>query len=198
LAENTSGLSIIYAGMTIPTFQLGDMARPGQTVARIPDMTRFEVSAEIPETDRAFLEVGQEAVVRPKAIPGREFSGRINFLGGSSGNSYNRTFGLRVALDDTDPDLRPGMSVDLIVRVETLSDVLWVPSQAVFQSEGRWFVYRQEPGGYITDEITLARRTESQAVVSGIEEGTTIALARPGQNVGTESGSGGALGALPK
>lgn len=197
VAENTNGLSVIFSGMQIPTFQLGDTARPGQTVARIPNMSQWEVSTQIPETDRAFLAVGQRAIVRPKAMPGREFKGHISLVGGSAGSAWNRTFNCRIALDDTDDSLRPGMSVDVVINVETLDDVLWIPSQAVFEREGRWFVYRESPEGYLTHPVTLVRRTESQAVVTGIDEGTTIALAEPGQRTRTDR-SRGPLGALAK
>jgi RND family efflux transporter MFP subunit len=195
LAENTNGLSVIFSGMSIPTFQLGDAARPGQIVARIPDMSGWEVSTQIPETDRAFLARGQQAIVRPKAMPGREFKGRISLLGGSAGSAWNRTFNCRIALDETDDALRPGMSVDVVINVERLENVLWVPSQAVFERDGRWFVFRQAPEGYITDEVSIVRRTESQAVVTGIDEGSTIALAEPGQR-GEQAGAAGPLGAL--
>jgi HlyD family secretion protein len=197
LAENTNGLSVIFSGMQIPTFQLGDAARPGQTVARIPDMSAWEVSTQIPETDRAFLAVGQPAIISPKAMPGRSFKGRISVLGGSAGSAWNRTFNCRIALDDADDGLRPGMSVDVIIRVETLEKVLWLPAQAVFEREGRWFVYRQAAEGYLTHPVTLVRRTESQAVVSGIDEGVAVALAQPGQRARTNR-SNGPLGALTK
>ena len=197
LAENTAGLSVIFTGMQIPVFQLGDTARPGQTIAFIPDMSGWEVSTQIPETDRAFLAVGQQAVIQPKAMPGREFKGRVSLLGGSAGSAWNRTFNCRIRLDESADDLRPGMSVDVTLHVETLQDVLWLPSQAVFEREGRRFVYRQTPEGYITHEVMLVRRTESQAVVTGIEEGATIALAEPGQAADTK-GPNGPLGALPR
>ena len=184
--------------MELPRFQPGDTARPGQVVARIPDMSRWEVSAQIPETDRAYLEVGQEVIVRPVATPEREFLGRISALGGSSGNAWNRTFNCRIALDQTAPDLRPGMSADILINVETLDDVLWIPSQALFESGGGWYVYRQTPEGYLTDEVQLIRRTESQAVITGIDEGVTIALARPGAETGGGRRSDGPLGALSR
>ena len=197
LAENTNGLNVLFYGMQIPTFQLGDSARPGQMVAQIPDLSGWEVSAQIPETDRAFLVTGQSAIVRPKAIPGREFKGHVSLLGGSAGSAWNRTFNCRIALDETDEGLRPGLSVDVVIRVETLTDVLWVPSQAVFEREGRWFVYRQAPEGYVSHPVTIVRRTESQAVVKGVDEGATIALAEPGRRTKNPRANG-PLGALGK
>ena len=197
LSENTNGLNVLFYGMQIPTFQLGDSARPGQMVAQIPDLSGWEVSTQIPETDRAFLATGQSAVVRPKAMPGREFKGHISLLGGSAGSAWNRTFNCRIALDDKDEGLRPGLSVDVVIRVETLADVLWVPSQAVFEREGRWFVYRRAPEGYVSHPISIVRRTESQAVVSGVDEGATIALAEPGRRT-KNTRANGPLGALGK
>jgi hypothetical protein len=166
-------------------------------VAQIPDLSGWEVSTQIPETDRAFLAVGQPAIIRPKAMPGREFKGHISLLGGSTGSAWNRTFNCRIALDDTDDALRPGLSVDVVIRVETLDRALWVPSQAVFDREGRWFVYREAPEGFVTHPVTIVRRTESQAVITGVEEGTTIALADPGQRT-RRTGGTGPLGALGK
>ena len=197
LAENTNGLSVLFYGMTVPTFRLGDTARPGQIVAQIPDMSAWEVSTQISETDRAFLAVGQPAVVYPKAMPGREFTGRIGLLGGSTGSAWNRTFNCRVVLDHADEALRPGLSVDVVIRVETLPKALWVPSQAVFEREGRWFVYREAPEGFLAHPVAIVRRTESQAVITGVDEGTTIALADPGQRA-RSTGTNGPLGALGK
>jgi HlyD family secretion protein len=197
LAENTNGLNVLFYGMQVPTFQLGDSARPGQMVAQIPDLSGWEVSTQIPETDRVFLATGQTAIVRPKAMPGREFKGHISLLGGSAGSAWNRTFNCRISLDDADDALRPGLSVDVVIRVETLADVLWVPSQAVFEREGRWFVYRQAPEGYVSHPVTIVRRTESQAVVTGVNEGVTIALAEPGRRT-RNTRANGPLGALGK
>jgi hypothetical protein len=197
LSENTNGLTVLFYGMQVPTFQLGDSARPGQMVAQIPDMSGWEVSTQIPETDRAFLATGQSAVIRPKAMPGREFKGHITLLGGSAGSAWNRTFNCRISLDDTDDGLRPGLSVDVVIRVETLANVLWVPSQAVFEREGRWFVYRQAPEGYVSHPVTIVRRTESQAVVTGVDEGVTIALADPSRRT-KNTRTSSPLGALGK
>ena len=58
-------------------------------------------------------------------------------------------------------------------------------------------MYLQTPEGFITHDVTLVRRTESQAVVTGIEEGVTIALADPGARTRTAAAEG-PLGALPK
>ena len=59
----------------------------------------------------------------------------------------------------------------MVITVETLNNVTWVPSQALFESDGRKFVYLQDPKGFMPHDVTLVRRSESQAVVTGINEG---------------------------
>jgi hypothetical protein len=161
-------------------------------------MSQWEVSAQIPEADRGHLRVGQPVTVLPAAVPGRELGGHITVLGGSTGNAWNRAFNVRIALDEADPGLRPGMSANVLITVDVLEDVLWIPSQALFESDGRTFVYRRAAEGYVTSDVALVRRSESQAVITGIGEGTVVALARPGQQSRTEASEGGVLDALPR
>jgi len=56
-----------------------------------------------------------------------------------------------------------------------------VPTQAVFQSDGRTFVYVSEAGTFVAKDVKLLRRGESQVVIEGLKEGTLVALASPDQ-----------------
>jgi hypothetical protein len=83
--------------------------------------------------------------------------------------------------------------------VESLDDVLWLPSQALFESNGRAFVYLRTPQGFVSHDVKLILRSESQAVVAGIAEGEQVALSSPDQNKSTKTGeSGGVMKALAK
>ena len=181
LQTNTAGLTVVFSGMVLPTFQVGDMARAGQTIALIPDMSTWEVSASVPEVDRGYLMVGQPVSVQPAALGGRELKGHVKILGGTTGSAWNRRFSSRIQLDEIDPALRPGMTANVLITVETLKDVLWVPSQAVFESDGRAFLYAQSPEGFARRDITVLRRGESQTVITGLDEGQVVALSAPGQ-----------------
>lgn len=193
--QQNGNQNLLYYGMQLPNFQIGDTARAGQVVAEIPDLSHLEVVANIPEVDRGHLAVGQKVGVRAAALPGRIFAGHIKNLGGTTGPPWNRSFECRVALDESGPELRPGMSCNLSITVESLDDVLWAPSQAVFESDGRAFVYLQTPHGFEPHEVTLVRRGESQAVITGVGEGARVALASPERNAAAPDG-GSAAGAL--
>src|SRR5256712_9069181 len=191
---------MLYYGQQLPQFQIGDTARAGQAVAQIPDMSNWEVNARIPEADRGHLEPGQKVSIRAAAIPGREFKGHIKSVGASTGSAWERTFECRIALEETTPELRPGMTSNILITVESLDDVLWVPSQALFEIDGRSFVYARKAEGFTPHDVTLVRRSESQAIISGINEDQIVALSNPDQQgrSGNSAQPAGVMKALQK
>jgi HlyD family secretion protein len=92
------------------------------------------------------------------------------------------------------------MTSNLVIVAENLDDVLWVPFQAVFESDGRTFVYRKTPSGFMPHDVTLVKRSESQVVLTGVNEGDVIAMSNPDQSTkqAAQSGQSGAMKALQK
>jgi hypothetical protein len=192
-----SNQNMMYWGMQLPPFQLGDTARAGMAVAQIPDLKNWEVSANVGELDRGHLSIGQRVTIRVVALAGKEFAGKVKNIGGTTGPPWDRRFEARISLDKAAPELRPGMTSNMVITIETLDNVLWIPSQALFESDGRTFVYARGPSGFVPHDVTLVKRSESQAVVTGIKEGEIVAMSNPDQQLKTGAGqSGGAMKAL--
>lgn len=162
-------------------FQVGDQVRPGMAVAQIPDLNSWEVTAQIAETDRGHLALGQVADIRVVALPGRKFAGKVKDLGGTSGPPWERRFECKLALLETAPELRPGMSAQIVIALETMKSATWLPAQALFEQSGKTFVYGKAGDKWVAKDVKLVRRGESQVVVEGIQPGDEIALANPGQ-----------------
>ncbi|MCU1235814.1 MAG: Multidrug resistance efflux pump-like protein [Candidatus Solibacter sp.] len=197
--QQNSNQNMIYWGMQLPPFQLGDTARAGMAVAQIPDLKSWEVSANVGELDRGHLTVGQKVAVKVVALAGKEFEGKVKNIGGTSGPPWDRRFEARIALDKAAPELRPGMTSNMVITVDTLDNVLWIPSQALFESDGRTFVYARGPSGFVPHDVTLVRRSESQAVITGIKEGEIVAMSNPDQQLKTATPQkSGAMNALTK
>jgi multidrug efflux pump subunit AcrA (membrane-fusion protein) len=187
-----------YRGMSLPPFRVGDRVSPGMVIAEIPDLKSWELSAAIGELDRGHLTVGANADVQIVAVPYRKYHGHIKDIGGTTGPMWDRRFECKITLDDPSPELRPGMNANVTIHAETLKNVLWVPGQAVFESDGRTFVYTKSGTGFAPTDVKLVRRSESQAVITGVREGQVVALANPDQQTEKKAGTGGALQALPK
>jgi HlyD family secretion protein len=189
IQQNTNQ-NMMYWGMQLPPFQLGDTARAGMAVAQIPDMKDWEVTANVGELDRGHLSPGQAVTVRVVAVPGKEFAGKVKNIGGTAGPPWDRRFEARITLDAPAPQLRPGMTSNMVITVDKLDNVLWIPSQALFESDGRAFVYAHGPHGFVPHDVKLVQRSESQAVITGINEGELIAMSNPDQ-LNKPSGSQG-------
>lgn len=196
IRQNTSG-SIMF-GMQPPMFQLGDAARPGMAVAEVLDLEGMRVSARIGELDRGHLAVGQKAKITVIATPGHGFSGTIVNIGNTTGPPWDRRFECKLSVDDSIPELRPGMSAKVEVITAQMTDELWLPSQAVFDRDGQKFVYRQGNGAFSPVDVELMRSGESQVVIGGVNEGDVVALADPTLRVDTDTSSSAADSITPK
>jgi hypothetical protein len=181
LQTNTFGLRFLTTGMMLPTVQLGDNVRPGMAVAQLFDLQNWEVSAKVPELDRGHMAIDQPVSVAVVALAGKTFRGHVKILGNSTGDPWDRRFECRVALDEASPQLRPGMSANVVITAEKLDNVLWTPSQALFERDGHPFVYLKTAAGFAPREVALVNRSESQVVLSGVNEGDLVALANPSE-----------------
>jgi HlyD family secretion protein len=188
-----------FEGMVLPMLQVGDKVRAGMAVAQIPDTSSWEVVARLTEADRGHIALGQPVQLTSVATPERPFHGKVKDLGGTAGPVWDRRFECKISVDDPPRELRPGMTANLVITEETIRGVLWMPAQALFESDGRTFAYVRSPqGNFSPQDVKLIRRSESQVVIEGLSEGQVVALANPGkQNSKSKdskkSGSGPAL-----
>lgn len=178
IRRNTN-TNFFFTGMSLPLFQVGDAVHPGMIIAEIPDLNKWDIAANIGELDRGHLAVGDKVAVTIIAVPEHPFHGHVKELGGTTGPFWDRHFECTIALDDPTPQLRPGMSAQLIVSTDTIRQALWVPAQALFDSDGRTFVYLRAGAAFTQKNVKLVRRNETRAVVSGLNEGQFVALANP-------------------
>jgi 2-C-methyl-D-erythritol 4-phosphate cytidylyltransferase len=88
-------------------------------------------------------------------------------------------FDATLTLNKVDPRLRPGTTVQAVLKGKEQKDVLQVPLQAVRQKNGKPVVFVQTPQGFEAKEIKVTYRTESRAGIEGIAEGTVVALVDP-------------------
>jgi multidrug efflux pump subunit AcrA (membrane-fusion protein) len=186
-------------GSYLPAIQVGDSIRAGMGVAQIPDLRNWEVTARIGELDRGHLAIGQKTELVVVALPRRTFSGTVKTIGGTTGPPWDRRFECKIGVDNPGSELRPGMSVRMVITMQVMKSVLWLPAQALFESDGRKFVYVQNGSSFTPRDIKLVRRSESRVVVEGLKEGELVALASPEQmrNKGV-AGKGSALQAIQR
>jgi multidrug efflux pump subunit AcrA (membrane-fusion protein) len=195
--HQNSGGNMNFFGMILPLFQVGDVVRPGMAVAEIPDLSSWEIRVNIGELDSGHIAVGQKAVTSIVALPGHAFEGHVKEVGGTTGNPWNRHFECKLTIDKPVPELRPGMSANIVITTDEMKGVLSIPAQALFDRDGRSFVYVKNATGFTAKDVSLVRRNEMRVVVTGIDQGQLVALANPTE-LAKKKASAGALQSLPK
>jgi HlyD family secretion protein len=103
--------------------------------------------------------------------------------------------------EDTQLDvlLRPGLLTDIEIIVEKIPNAIHIPSQALFEKDGRLIVYVKSGSRWEERPITLAKRSESTLVIaSGLKPGEIVAMSDPSAKKGEKKqDKGGAVGSLP-
>jgi hypothetical protein len=198
LKQNTQ-TNFMFTGMQLPIFQVGDQVRPGMAVAEIPDLNHWEVAAQIGELDRGHLAQGDKVKISVIALPQREFHGHVTDIGSVTGTPWDRRFECKLTLEDPAPNLRPGLSARVEITTETLKNALWIPAQALFESDGKMYVYARSGATFARQDVTLVRRNETRVVLTGLRPGEEVALANPTDLVPKKGKAGSSpLEALPK
>jgi len=183
--ENRDGQFFFFTGMILPQYREGDSTFSGRNIADIVESGKMEVRAKVTETDRDNLQQGQAGTVQVDALPGRTFAAKVGPLSGSAsrGNFFEtsavRQFDISLELEKPDPAMRAGSSLRVVIDGREIADALHVPRQAVFEKNGKNYVFLQIGDRFNRRDIKVVNRTESRAVISGLNEGDVIALIDP-------------------
>jgi HlyD family secretion protein len=179
--DSTGGF---FFGQALPDYHVGDQVNPGSSIGEVVDVSHLEVYTQVGETDHSNLKPGQPVDIQVYALPNDKFIGKVETVGGASAHAFwddnaKHKFDVTVLLDKPDPRLRPGFAARLTIRGDELSHAVSIPSEAVFDREGKKIVYCKRNRGFEEQEVKLRALSEGHAVVQGIQPGTVVALVNP-------------------
>lgn len=167
-------------------FHPGDRIWSGAPIAELPNLSTLEVVARVDETERGRLAVGQKAELRFGAIPDRSFTGRVKAISKlasmdfSGGWPFPRNFSVRIALDKSDPRLRPTMKGTVRVAVDRVPSGILIPAEALFRRNGGRVAWVLHGSNFQPRKITVARQSSGQVLVAkGLQPGERVALKNP-------------------
>lgn len=179
--ESTGGF--FMDGMTLPDYQVGDQVNPGSSIAEVIDLAKLEISAQVDETDRMNIKVGQAVELTLDALPGESFAGKVRTVGGATSREFwdntKHKFDVVVALDRLEPQLRPGFAAQLNILGERLSHAVSIPAEAVFTRDDKKIVYCRRGSGFEAREVKVRALSEGRAILEGVPLGTVVALVNP-------------------
>lgn len=162
----------------------GTMNNPGSVIAVIADLSQILVAAEVGETEVVGIRVAQPVKIKVDAVNDKEYHGRVVEIGSSAAvkqqaGSGIRYFNVKVAIDDPDDRLRPGMTSQVSIVTNSANDTVAVPIQSVVD---------RVPGAKKGDEedadapkkkyVFVGKDTKAKMVevTTGISDATHVAI----------------------
>jgi len=201
--RDANGGFCCFPGMVLPEYRAGDLVQSGRVLADVLDVNQMEVQARVSETDRSNIAPNESAEVQIDAHPGEVLPAKVKSVAGLasrdfwSGNSQAK-FPATFRLEQNSADLRPGISALVKVHGVRLNNVLYLPSQSLFDKDGKPVVYVKHGDDFEATGVKVKYRTESRIVIEGLPEGTEVAMVNPSnrQKSGNRSSSMLASGRL--
>jgi HlyD family secretion protein len=203
VSPNRDGMNFGYMGMVVPDYREGDNVSAGRQVAELLDSSAIEFVARVPETDRQTVAAGQKAMLTLDGLSAAQLGAKVTNVGvARPGMGFFRgpegpvrLVDVSLMLDKPMATARPGLTAKVRIASDPLKNVLYVPRQAIFDKDGTSLVYLKVGDRFEARTVTVAARTESAVVISGLTEGAEIALTNPDQknlqkNQGQPSPSG--------
>ncbi|HEX4351956.1 MAG TPA: efflux RND transporter periplasmic adaptor subunit [Polyangiales bacterium] len=145
-----------------------------QPCVKIADLHNVWVIADVYEQDLARVHAGDQASVDVMAFPGREFLGKITYVGNTV-DPQTRVAQARIELANPDFALRPGMYA--AVHTQGLAEgAVEIPLSAVLARRDQFFVFtRKDDGTYAQREVRPGeQRGQHIAILSGLKPGDPV------------------------
>jgi len=149
----------------------------GASLFRINGLAAVWVNAQIPESRVSMVPLDSTVEAHATAWPGKTFKGRVIALLPQV-DPQTRTLTVRVALDNADSQLSPGMWVALDFTAPATEPQLVVPSEAVIVTGERSVVIvAGEKGSFdVVNVSTGVEQTGRTPILSGLKDGQSIVL----------------------
>lgn len=193
-------------------YNAGETTEANQVLCTIYDLSYLTMTLSVDELDIASIEVGQSVSIVADAVEDTTYTGtvtKVSVAGTSSGSAT--TYPVTIRIDETD-GLLPGMSVDATIELASAEDVLAIPSAALNRGDtvlvtadspsaanGTLVESTTEDGeDYYSVEVTTGVSGDDYIeIVSGLQEGDTVAYI-PTSSSSSEMGMmGGMPGGMP-
>jgi HlyD family secretion protein len=172
--------------MSDQLYRVGDNTYQGAELALVPDLSRIKIRSTINESDIGKVKTGQRVIVRLEAYPDKPFSGKVSDIGKLSykkdEKSSVKIFDFAIILDNSDPVLKPGMTVSCEVFYAELKDVYYVDNSCLKKVNNTYYLNMKVKKSWVERPVEIGPRNNDFTVVYGdFKEGTKLML--PEKNV---------------
>lgn len=159
----------------------------GTEVLTIADLSELIINAHINQADVTRMTVGQNVQIEVEAVAGLKLFGRLDRIAPQATiRNGIKGFATRIVVkNDENSGLRPGMTANLTIPLQSADNVLAVPLAAVFTDQGSRFAYVKQGDKFARVPILVGVSDYDFAEVTrGLQGGETVSLVTPPDEAG--------------
>lgn len=180
------------------TIRVGETVVPGtmatmddRSLLTVADLSVLIAKADLNQIDVAKVRLGQPVTLTLDALPGKSYRAKVTKIAPSSVLPKGKdveVFPVEATLEgDNLKDIKPGMTADVKIHVETKQNVLKLPIEAVIKEKGQTYVNRliydasgdKKPTLSRVDVQVGARNDREQEITAGLAEGDEVQIKPP-------------------
>ena len=174
--------NIVYASedglVTSVSYEAGDDLQNTGAMLTYSKEDEYTVSIDVSEEDVAAVSVGDQVDIVFTAYPHQTFVGTITSITTSATTEHAATisYPITIHVEGDTTLLYGGMTADVTFVTDSVTDVLYVSKKAVFEENGKQYVYKQTASGgreQVEVETGFADMTSIE-IKSGLSEGDIV------------------------
>ncbi|MEN8703476.1 MAG: RND transporter [Polaribacter sp.] len=153
------------------------------TVASLPDLTKMESKTYANEVDIRKIKKGLPVKVGFDAFPDIEIPGIVTDVanvGENKRGSDIKVFQVMIKLNETNDNIRPGMTTSNKIVTFEKKDILSIPLEAIFSKDSMTYVYQKKGFSIIKKEVAIgSSNNDAVIILKGVTENDIVYLNKP-------------------
>ena len=165
--------------------RVGSVITPWDNViATLPDLSTMLSRTFVNEIDISKIQLGQIVRIGIDAFPDRSYTGSVTSIatiGEQMANSDAKVFEVMIELNESDMILRPIMTSSNTIVIRTMTDVTFIPIEAIYNQDGITFVYTTNNTKQI---VVLGESNDNEIIVEqGLSPGDRVYVSPPENSI---------------
>ena len=178
----------------------GEMVTPGvqatmegKALLTVADLSTLVVKTDLNQIDVAKVKLGQQVTLTLDALPGKTYRAAVTKVAPAAITLKTKdldVFPVEATLTEADGLIKPGMSADVRIHIETKPAAMSLPIEAVLKENGKSYATKvtTEKGKQKTDKVEVSlgvRNDRDVELLTGLSEGDRV-LIKPASSAPNE------------